>query len=501
MLAVASAIPLTMALQMVDTPLKWFMLTPIFYLCIEATLKEILTRAVIFGATASVLNFFWLFGSTNNYTGSGYLLGILLITVFSLVFSAYTMLVGLVYHYFLRQKRQNSLDWLYISLSGGSFFVLLDLTMEKLGRSFATCLYMNYIPFADNLYAIQPSAVLGPYVITFVIAVFDYQVAYFLRFKQWKKLLIPAGVLMLYLGWGKYLYDSFCKDTGNDLVGNRTFKAAILSENLPPSESWNSANGNFIAGQSFALARAAAQGNAKLAVWSETAIPWTYRPDDDFIKVLDSLTSPYGLVHLLGINTEYHGRTYYNSVYCIAPGRKVLGRYDKREALSLAEKPWMGILLPFFTNNGFRVKEGVSVTPLPTPYGKAGMMLCNESVTRGPAWSMVKNAAQFLVNQGNDGWFADTYLSRQHFYYSRMRAVETRKDVIVDNNNGYCGLIQASGNIVAQENNAGPKVLFVDVTPNDYDPHSLHYAKYFSWLAISLFVGLTVLNYLKGRRE
>jgi apolipoprotein N-acyltransferase len=47
----------------------------------------------------------------------------------------------------------------------------------------------------------------------------------------------------------------------------------------------------------------------------------------------------------------------------------------------------------------------------------------------------------------NDGWFRGTWLVKQHFYNARLRAVETRKDIAVNSNNGRSGCIDASGRI------------------------------------------------------
>ncbi|WP_447639945.1 MULTISPECIES: apolipoprotein N-acyltransferase [Chitinophagaceae] len=501
-LAAVAALPITFSIQMTDTPLKIFMVTLIFYVCIEATLKQIVTRAIIVGATASIINFFWLIGSANNYTGRGYLLGVGFILVFTVFFSCYTAFIGLVYYYLMKWKRPTKWDWVYTSISGGAFAVLLEYGMEHLGKGFAMCLHLNYIAATTNVFAIQPASILGPTIITCVFAVFNYQVAYFLYYRQYKKLWIPAVICLLYIVWGMVLYYSFKDKVERDTVAaGKSFEVAILSENMLPDEVWNSRNGDFIARDMFELARLAAKGKANLAVWSESAIPWAYRPDDDFIHVLDSLTSPYGMTHLLGINTEYKPDLHmlYNSVYCIEPHMKATGRYAKREALSLVEKPFMGVLLPFYTNNGFQVKEGTSDLPLNTPYGKAGMMLCNESVITHPAWSSVDNGAQFLVAPGNDGWFANTYLAKQHFAYDRLRAVETRKDVVVDNNNGYCGMIKASGDIVFQENNDGPKVSFAAVTPNDYRPIALRASVYFVLICGIIFVFISVLNFIQRK--
>ena len=79
---------------------------------------------------------------------------------------------------------------------------------------------------------------------------------------------------------------------------------------------------------------------------------------------------------------------------------------------------------------------------------------------------MANNGAQFLLNLSNDGWFSDTYLVNLHFYSVRMRAVETRKDIAINSNNGYSGLIKASGEIIMKVKGIDPFVKTVVLIPN-----------------------------------
>jgi apolipoprotein N-acyltransferase len=147
------------------------------------------------------------------------------------------------------------------------------------------------------------------------------------------------------------------------------------------------------------------------------------------------------------MNTAISDDVVGNSAYCLLPGGKLAGRYDKTTPLLFIEQPWQGILLPFFSANGYSVQPGNNHSPLPTPYGKAGILICNESVLPQAAAGMVQHGAQFLLNLSNDGWFRDTYLVNSHFYNARLRAVETRKDLAINSNNGRCGLVSASGRI------------------------------------------------------
>jgi apolipoprotein N-acyltransferase len=71
-----------------------------------------------------------------------------------------------------------------------------------------------------------------------------------------------------------------------------------------------------------------------------------------------------------------------------------------------------------------------------------------------------------LVYIANDGWVANNYLSSFHFYHSRLRAVETRKDVILNSNMGICGKVSSSGKIEIQHHFDTPGLLTVQGTLN-----------------------------------
>lgn len=491
-LAAFAAIPMSLGIQMIDTPFNWLILVPIFYICLDASKKQILIRAIIFGGTASVINFFWLIDAISRYSQTGYFLGFCMILIFALFFSIYASIVGLVYYYLLPKNRNYKGYWFFCCLAGGSLGVLLDWTMEYFGSGFAMCLYLNYIPSATNLYAIQPASVFGPYVITFFGAMLNYLIAEFIKSKQWKMLAIPFAGLLCYIAWGAIILKNY--ENKESKYQLKTVKATIISENLLPEESWNESNGDLIAKQLFELEQIAIRSKSQLAIWSESAVPWFYSKDDDFLKMVDSLSAPSGVTHLIGINTAVGKNKFYNSIYCVNPGMKITGRYDKRIALYLAEKPLWGYSLPFLTFGNLQYLEGTSNLPLKTPYGNAGMVLCNESVLTRPAWSSVQEGANFLVNPGNDGWFAQTYISRLHFYYARMRAVETRKDLILNNNNGFCGLIKSTGEIAMKENSDGPKAFMVEVTPNTYQPPALKVSNYFVICCLIAFIAISIFN-------
>jgi apolipoprotein N-acyltransferase len=263
---------------------------------------------------------------------------------------------------------------------------------------------------------------------------------------------------------GGFLLKNFEKKSKS----SKPFKMAILAENIIPEMKWDETTGNFLVQKLLNLNRSAVALKPDMALWSESAIPWTYRKDDDLVKEILLITAPAQVTHILGINTEYKDNIIFNSAYCILPDGKVASRYDKQYLLLFIEKPLSGFLMPFFSSAGFSAMSDTRhAAPLNTPYGKAGVFICNEAAIAAAASSMVKNGAQFLVNMSNDGWFNDTYIVRLHFYYARLRAVESRKDLAINCNNGYSGLIKASGLIAEQEKSEEPFVKMVSIQPNN----------------------------------
>lgn len=79
-------------------------------------------------------------------------------------------------------------------------------------------------------------------------------------------------------------------------------------------------------------------------------------------------------------------------------------------------------------------------------------MICNETNITNVSDALVTQGAQFLVALSNDGWFRKSELIKKfHFIQARLRAVEQRKDFVVNANCGYSGKINANGTIEIQE--------------------------------------------------
>jgi apolipoprotein N-acyltransferase len=400
---------------------------------------------LVLGATLSAFSFAWMIPGTHAFTGaaSGYGFAIFLLcgTAFSFGCAA--------------------LAWLTPPLLVAPVWVLAETALQWAAGKMPWFLLHIGNALAADLYAIQPVSVIGVTGAAFIVIMVNYLLARALRDRNrkfvWASMILVAG----YMSWGWWLLPP---ETKNDA----SFSLAILTENIPPEIPWDQFTGNQRVRELLRQEDRCLDARPQMILWSESAIPWTYSPDDDLVREVLRHSATLPVTHILGMNTAVSAKVVRNSAWCLLPDGKVAARYDKVDPLLFIEQPWLGWQFPFFSSDGYSVQPGDRDQPIVTPEGKAGVLICNESTLPRAAASRVRQGAQFLLNLSNDGWFRDTWLVDQHFYNARLRAVETRKDIAVNSNNGWSGCIHASGRI----DTAGP--LF-RIQPNDKRPIAVHY--------------------------
>ncbi len=81
-----------------------------------------------------------------------------------------------------------------------------------------------------------------------------------------------------------------------------------------------------------------------------------------------------------------------------------------------------------------------------------GCAVCYESVYGDFCRDYVKDGARLMTVITNDAWWGDTPGYRQHFNYSRLRAIELRRDLARCGNTGVSAIIDQRGDVVK----AGP---------------------------------------------
>ena len=451
---------------------------------------------LIFGASISVVGFYWMIPAAEQFTGDHFGYGILAYLVSIFIFSVFWGIVA--FGYSLLNKIA-TFPVLINGLIAASFWVLIEFIWKACITTLPWFFYQTGSAFAGNLYAIQPVAVFGIHIATFVIILINYLIAQYLVQGKWEYLTIPAIVFVGYLFFGYTILLNFDKKASAQYKQSKPVKVAILAGNISSKLKWDNETGNLLVEKLLGLTREAEKLKPEMILWSESAIPWTFRPDDDLILEILRITRKAQITHILGVNTQGDHNQIYNSVYCILPDGAVISRYDKQNLLSLIEKPLAGYLLPFYACRDCYYIQSQYSKPLHTPQGNAGIMICNESAISNSAARMAQNHADFIFNLGNDAWFTESYVPRMHFYYTRLRAVETRKDIVINNNLGISGFIQASGRIVEARKSNSSYVSMFSVQPNNIFSLNSLYPLLWVYISASFITGCIMIFLLKNQ--
>lgn len=471
-----------------NTVLVWLCFVPLFWSLDLLSLRSCFKAGLFFGAALGIGLFYWMIPGARRFTDSSPVYGLLAfflsVGLLSLFFGILTLGFGLV-KWNGKGQPINKKGKLINALMISSLFCLGEALMAAGTKGLPWYGFHAGLPLATNLYTIQAASFFGVYILSFVVLLVNYLIAVFIRQKSWIKLWIPAAVVGIYFLTGFFILKQF----NAHLKPAKKIRVAIVTENIPPEIKWDDQTGDALAARLISLSREAARAKPDIALWSESAIPWTYRKDDDLVAAIVNASAPAAVTQILGINTETHQpNEVFNSAYCIPPDGKPSGRYDKQVLLRLIEKPLMGLVMPFRSSAGFTAQTGIFSAPLVTPFGNAGILICNESTVPAVAYNAVNKGADFLCNISNDGWFRESYLADLHFYHARLRAVETRKDLVVNSNMGYAGLIQASGQKNMLPQSTQPRVHLCTVNANGQIPLSTRRPGLFCYLCAGILI-------------
>ncbi len=196
-----------------------------------------------------------------------------------------------------------------------------------------------------------------------------------------------------------------------------------------------------------------------LVVWPESPAPF-FDQDPLFQKAMTGIAREQHaplIVNAIGSDfdpAQYQWIDHVSAVIYDAQGQKV-GRYDKIHLVPFGEYIPFARLLFFAHKLTGRV---ASYTPgtehrvfqLDTQSGgrhRYGVFICYEAVFADEVRQLARNGAEVLVNISDDGWYGDTSAPWQHFNMARMRAVENRRWLLRDTNNGVTAAIDPYGRV------------------------------------------------------
>jgi apolipoprotein N-acyltransferase len=196
-----------------------------------------------------------------------------------------------------------------------------------------------------------------------------------------------------------------------------------------------------------------------LIAWPESPAP--YIEGDPRLKAsLKTLaTTAHSPLIIGGLGVDYSeeqkGWLDYNSAMIVSPDGEKVGRYDKIHLVPFGEYIPFQEYLTFAHKLTGRVSSFTRGTErnvflLPNANGQMhryGVFICYEAVFADEVRHFAANGAEVLVNISDDGWYGDTSAPWQHFNEARMRAIENRRWLLRDTNNGVTAVIDPYGTV------------------------------------------------------
>src|SRR3989304_2884317 len=271
--------------------LAWFCLIPLFYVLEKAITKQSFLYCLLYGVITASILFYWVIPVATRYSSVFTFYSILCYGIAVIYFSLYFALFGIGYRFL--HNRSKSIILAGVSIA--AFYVLLELVKMMLLPGLPWFHYNLAITQAQNLMIIQWAAVGGFYIIIFTIVFFNYLLTQFLISKDIILLKTAVITIIIFLGGG------FLLNINNDETVEDKFKTVLLNENIPAETRWNDHTGDSLANVFFKLNQDAGQFDPDIIIWSESAIPWKFEPNDEFIPKVISVTQSSKADHLIGI--------------------------------------------------------------------------------------------------------------------------------------------------------------------------------------------------------
>ncbi|MGZ3885752.1 MAG: apolipoprotein N-acyltransferase, partial [Bacteroidia bacterium] len=124
-------------------------------------------------------------------------------------------------------------------------------------------------------------------------------------------------------------------------------------------------------------------------------------------------------------------------------------------------------------------------------YGfKLAPSICYESVYGDFMGTYIREGAQVIGIITNDGWWGDTPGHRQHLSYAKLRAIESRKQIIRSANTGISCFIDEKGNISQPQPYWQFAVISSDVKLNDVKTFFVRFGDLLSYASVIITIAL-----------
>lgn len=448
---IAGPVLLTSLLQIVIFPvagplplwraaLAWVALVPMLAVLVRSTGR--LRDAALMGYAVGFLWYmgscYWVYDTMHQYGGIPAAMSAVILVLFSLYLGLYHALFGFLIGVVARRSR-------VLALCAAP---LLWVAVE-LARARVTSFPWDLLGYSqiDNGLLTRMAPWTGIYGLSFVLAAVGAAMAAWVVLRTRRSALVGVCGLL-----AAFVLQLAGLSHAAVVAGSQT--AVMLQPNLSVGPSEGPASGPLL--QEFAGLSLAAAHSPALILWPESPAPFqTNQPE--FIAHMSALATQAqapviaGAVGLDADASVRRGYRIYNSAAAFTPQAGYVARYSKIHLVPFGEFVPYANLFSFASGLTQAVgvfDRGTSRQGVVADGHRYGVFLCYESIFGDEVRSFVGNGAQVLVNLSDDGWYGDTSAPFQHINMARMRAMENRRWLLRDTNNGTTASIDPAGAVV-----------------------------------------------------
>jgi len=335
---------------------------------------------------------------------------------------------------------------------------------------------------SGNLAFLQVTTLTGIYGLSFLPAAYGSLVAYAVivrRKRVWIITMATTAVLVLISVGGVYLVPAATPHHIAHLVQTNFPQ----SERYPPD--WLQIHSGEL-DQLEQISADAARRSPGLIVWPEVPAPFSMQEPPFAVRAV-RIARDSGSPFLVGVvdwkRNQHNQWTASNSAVLLDPSGRRIFSYDKIHLVPFGEYVPLRRYLAFagrLTADIADFTPGNSYHVANLPDGTFGVFICYEAIFPAEVRQFTTAGAQLLITISNDGWFGRSSAPTQHLMMARVRAVENRRWMLRDTNNGFTVVVDPYGRIVAR---LAPDIRGQLDAPYDFRTDLTLYARFGDWFA------------------
>ncbi len=325
------------------------------------------------------------------------------------------------------------------------------------------------LPWANYYYSslgfliyAQISSILGPHFITFSLITFNY--ALYLSIER-RINILPYSFFVLFI----VIFGIFWKNF--KIKENNYLRVAIIQPNVLPRYAYDPMEWKETREAFSILLDSIKDKNYDILVLSESAIPGIYPQNYWNFELVNKILKETRKPILMGSAREEDGN-YYNTALLIDTSGKIIDFYDKVHIVPFGENLPFYEYLPSFIKNldlgQGNYKKGKFFKPISFKEQKIGVMICYESIFPEISRNLIRNGANVLFVITNDGWFGPSIGPKEHYLFSKLRAIETGKYIVRSAKTGISAIINDKGETIKKIDLFKMGYLIEEVPTNSY---------------------------------